>query len=30
MIDTLYGLGQGLIGAGWWAGLAWPVAWTLF
>jgi len=29
MIDTLYGFGQGLVGAGWWTGGAWPVIWTL-
>lgn len=29
MIDTIYGFGHGLIGAGWWSGLAWPVVWNL-
>ena len=29
MIDSIYGFGNGLIGAGWWTGAAWPVAWTL-
>jgi NADH-quinone oxidoreductase subunit H len=29
MIDTLHGFGQGLIAAPWWAGMAWPVIWTL-
>jgi NADH-quinone oxidoreductase subunit H len=29
MIDQIYGLGNGLISAGWWSGAAWPVAWAL-
>jgi NADH-quinone oxidoreductase subunit H len=29
MIDTLHGLGLGLIAAPWWSALAWPVIWTL-
>ena len=29
MIDSFYGFGSGLINAGWWSGMAWPVAWTL-
>ena len=29
MIDALHGFGLGLISAGWWTGLAWPVIWTL-
>jgi len=29
MIDTLYGLGQGLIAAGWWTSMGWPVVWNL-
>ncbi|MDM0107764.1 NADH-quinone oxidoreductase subunit NuoH [Variovorax sp. J22R24] len=29
MIDTLHGFGMGLISAGWWTGVAWPVIWTL-
>jgi len=29
MIDTLYGFGQGLIGAGWWTSMGWPVVWNL-
>ena len=29
MIDQIYGLGNGLIGAGWWSAAAWPVLWTL-
>jgi len=29
MIDSIYGFGQGLIGAGWWAGGLWPVIWNL-
>ncbi len=29
MIDSIYGFGQGLVGAGWWTGGAWPVIWSL-
>ena len=29
MIDTIFGFGQGLVGAGWWTGGVWPVIWTL-
>jgi NADH-quinone oxidoreductase subunit H len=29
MIDQIYGLGSGLINAGWWTGAAWPTAWAL-
>src|SRR3954471_7488427 len=29
MIDTIHGFGQGLIAAGWWTAVAWPVIWTL-
>lgn len=29
MIDAIYGFGLNLIAAGWWAGLVWPVVWTL-
>ncbi|MBU1360232.1 MAG: NADH-quinone oxidoreductase subunit NuoH [Gammaproteobacteria bacterium] len=29
MIDTVHGFGQGLIAAGWWSAVAWPVIWTL-
>ena len=29
MIDTVFGFGQGLVGAGWWTGGVWPVIWTL-
>jgi NADH-quinone oxidoreductase subunit H len=29
MIDTIYGMGNGLIAAGWWSGMAWPVIWNL-
>ncbi|MCS4508813.1 NADH-quinone oxidoreductase subunit NuoH [Xylophilus ampelinus] len=29
MIDSFYGFGQNLVGAGWWAGGAWPVIWNL-
>src|SRR3954451_9198509 len=29
MIDTLHGFGLGLVAAGWWTALAWPVIWTL-
>ena len=29
MIDSIYGFGQGLVGASWWTGGAWPVIWGL-
>ncbi len=29
MIDTIYNGGMGLIAAGWWSGIAWPVIWNL-
>ncbi|MFT3720338.1 NADH-quinone oxidoreductase subunit NuoH [Pseudorhodoferax sp.] len=29
MIDSIYGFGQGLVGASWWVGGAWPVIWGL-
>jgi len=29
MIDAVHAFGQGLVHAGWWTGLAWPVIWTL-
>src|SRR5436190_2981033 len=29
MIDQIYGFGNGLVGAGWWTALAWPVTWAL-
>lgn len=29
MIDTIHGFGQGLVAAGWWTAVAWPVIWTL-
>jgi NADH-quinone oxidoreductase subunit H len=29
MIDAIHGFGQGLVGAGWWSGVAWPVLWNL-
>ncbi|MFO1246434.1 MAG: NADH-quinone oxidoreductase subunit NuoH [Ramlibacter sp.] len=29
MIDALYNTGLGLVGAGWWSSLAWPVIWNL-
>ena len=29
MIDQFWGFGNGLVGAGWWTALAWPVLWTL-
>ncbi|HVZ42923.1 MAG TPA: NADH-quinone oxidoreductase subunit NuoH [Ramlibacter sp.] len=29
MIDTLYGFGNGLVGASWWTGVGWPIVWTL-
>ena len=29
MIDAIHGFGQGLIAAGWWTAVAWPVIWTL-
>ena len=29
MIDSIYGFGQNLVGAGWWTGGAWPVIWNL-
>ncbi|MGZ8317413.1 MAG: NADH-quinone oxidoreductase subunit NuoH [Telluria sp.] len=29
MIDQIYGFGNGLIGAGWWTAMAWPVIWNL-
>jgi len=29
MIDAIFGFGQGLIAAGWWTGIVWPVIWTL-
>lgn len=29
MIDHIYGFGNGLIGAGWWTAMAWPVIWNL-
>ena len=29
MIDQIYGFGNGMIGAGWWSAMAWPVLWTL-
>ncbi len=29
MINAIYGFGLNLIAAGWWAGLVWPVVWTL-
>lgn len=29
MIDAIWGFGNGLVAAGWWTGLAWPVAWAL-
>ena len=29
MIDAIFGFGLNLIAAGWWAGLVWPVVWTL-
>ncbi|GAC1529212.1 MAG: NADH-quinone oxidoreductase subunit NuoH [Ramlibacter sp.] len=30
MIDSIYGFGNGLIGAPWWSAAGWPVLWTLF
>lgn len=29
MIDALHAMGQGLVQAGWWTGVVWPVIWTL-
>ena len=29
MIDSIYGLGNGLIAAPWWTAAGWPVVWTL-
>ena len=29
MIDAIHNFGQGLVAAGWWGELAWPVIWTL-
>ncbi len=29
MIDSIYGFGNGLIGAGWWTAGIWPVVWAL-
>ena len=29
MIDAIHGFGQGLVAAGWWTGVVWPVIWTL-
>ncbi|WP_184636762.1 NADH-quinone oxidoreductase subunit NuoH [Variovorax sp. 375MFSha3.1] len=29
MVDTIHGFGQGLVAAGWWTGVVWPVIWTL-
>ncbi|XPG69414.1 NADH-quinone oxidoreductase subunit NuoH [Variovorax sp. 350MFTsu5.1] len=29
MVDTIHGFGQGLVAAGWWTGVIWPVIWTL-
>ncbi len=29
MIDAIHDFGRGLIAAGWWTGLAWPVVWAL-
>ncbi|WPH12325.1 NADH-quinone oxidoreductase subunit NuoH [Variovorax paradoxus] len=29
MIDALHAFGQGLVHAGWWTAIAWPVIWTL-
>jgi NADH-quinone oxidoreductase subunit H len=29
MIDAIYGFGQGLLAAGWWGDLAWPLIWNL-
>jgi NADH-quinone oxidoreductase subunit H len=29
MIDQIWGLGNGLIAAPWWTGMAWPVTWAL-
>ena len=29
MIDTLWGLGNGLIDARWWTAAGWPVTWAL-
>ena len=29
MIDWMFNLGEGLLGATWWVGVVWPVIWTL-
>jgi NADH-quinone oxidoreductase subunit H len=29
VIDTIFALGQGLLDAPWWSGIAWPVIWAL-
>jgi len=29
MIDAIHGFGQGLVAAGWWTAVVWPVIWTL-
>ncbi|MDB5826212.1 MAG: nuoH [Variovorax sp.] len=29
MIDVIFGFGHGLIGAGWWTSVVWPIIWTL-
>jgi hypothetical protein len=29
MIDAIHNFGQGLLAAGWWGELAWPVIWNL-
>ena len=29
MIDVIFNFGQGLLGAPWWAAIAWPVIWTV-
>jgi hypothetical protein len=29
MIDTIHGFGQGLVAAGWWTAVVWPVVWTV-
>ncbi|UVH61223.1 NADH-quinone oxidoreductase subunit NuoH [Variovorax paradoxus] len=29
MVDTIHGFGQGLVAAGWWTAVVWPLIWTL-
>ncbi|MDQ0085394.1 NADH-quinone oxidoreductase subunit H [Variovorax boronicumulans] len=29
IVDTIHGFGQGLVAAGWWTAVVWPLIWTL-